>query len=154
MNNHQIEAAMIEYGPIFRGVFAADRLPKKYDGDRAAYIINTDDAREPGTHWLAVFKSNGKNDEYFDSYGLAPFVKSIENFLSANYIYNDRQIQSLLTQTCGQHCIYFLQKRIQKYSMKEIVNSFSDHKIINDLHVNKNVEKILHTKLDIFHDFY
>ena len=39
----------------FRGVFAANRLPKRVSRYPSAYIVNTDPASKPGTHWVAFY---------------------------------------------------------------------------------------------------
>ena len=54
------------FGVKFRGVFAADRIPKMNNGQYS--ILNLDKASEPGSHWIAVVKSAGDMLVY-DSFG-------------------------------------------------------------------------------------
>lgn len=54
------------FGKRFKGVFPADRLPTLKN--REMYIANLDNHNEKGSHWVAVYHSNGKNYVY-DSFG-------------------------------------------------------------------------------------
>ena len=55
---------------VFQGMYPADQLPQSSPTTvRAAYIVNTDPAGEPGQHWLGLWTEQNKC-EIFDSYGL------------------------------------------------------------------------------------
>ena len=55
---------------VFQGVYPADQSPRSPPTTvRAAYIVNTDPAGEPGQHWLGLWTEQNKC-EIFDSYGL------------------------------------------------------------------------------------
>ena len=55
---------------VFQGVYPADQLPLSPPTTvRAAYIVNTDRAGEPGQRWLGLWTEQNKCD-IFDSYGL------------------------------------------------------------------------------------
>ena len=68
-----------ENEPRFDGVFSRDNLPKKIkDG---AYVINLDEHKDTGTHWIALFCK--KNEiVYFDSFGIEHIPKEIKKFIS------------------------------------------------------------------------
>ena len=57
--------------PKFNGVYSKKKLPKIKDG---AYVINLDEFKSMGTHWMALYE-NGNNRRashnaiYFDSVG-------------------------------------------------------------------------------------
>ena len=54
-------------GPRFNGVFSRNKLLKEIkDG---AYIMNLDEYKDAGTHWIALF-CNKNNIIYFDSFGV------------------------------------------------------------------------------------
>ena len=61
-------------------VCAKDELPHRKPKDVRAYVINTDESHLPGTHWIAVYFPEDKNNgvEYFDSYGLPPLEQCYE----------------------------------------------------------------------------
>jgi len=130
----------------FKGVFAIDKIPKKVKSKPAMYVINTDKSSKPGQHWLAVyFPSNGCS-EFFDSFGRPPanYVE-IKKFLKNNskcIIYNNKQLQSLLTQVCGQYCCVFLMNKCKRKSMKMFVKLFNVKKPYeNDIKIMKLFKK-------------
>lgn len=67
-------------GKGFCGVFAYDQYP--ISAPNCSYaVLNTDNSRQPGTHWVGIYKT-GKTLYIFDSFGrfsrnvLKKFVKS------------------------------------------------------------------------------
>ena len=54
------------FGQRFLGVFASDKLPNVKNGQM--YIANLDKSTEPGSHWIAIYGSNG-NLYVYDSFG-------------------------------------------------------------------------------------
>ena len=60
------------------GVFSRDNLPKKVkDG---AYVINLDEHKDAGTHWIDLF-CNRNEIVYFDSFGVEHIPKEIKEFI-------------------------------------------------------------------------
>ena len=94
----------------FRGVFMWDCIPKKAQLEECG-IINLDDFKGLGTHWVAYYK-NKNYKEYFDSFGnLQPPLETI-NYLKAQIHYNYEQKQDYNTIICGHLCLQFLFKNI------------------------------------------
>lgn len=95
--------------PHFRGVFMKDELPPR-PWSREATIVNLDDKRGYGTHWVA-FRKNGNHVDYFDSYGdLAPPLE-LQRYLAGNYVsYNRGGYQTVHSSSviCGHLCLAFL----------------------------------------------
>ena len=76
-----------ENEPRFNGVFSRDNLPKKIkDG---AYVINLDEHKDTGTHWVALFCKAKNEIVYFDSFGVEHIPKEIKNFISNKNIKAD-----------------------------------------------------------------
>lgn len=97
--------------PYFRGIFMRNKLPKKIMSVESG-IINLDDSKGAGTHWIAYIK-NGNQINYFDSYGnLRPPTEIITYFLSDNNSnvinYNYHTYQTFDATNCGQLCLKFL----------------------------------------------
>ena len=61
--------------PKFNGVYSRNNLSKMRDG---AYLINLNECKSIGTHWIALFVNNN-NVTYFDSFGVDHIPKEIEN---------------------------------------------------------------------------
>ncbi len=134
----------------FGGVYALNELPKI--AKNKAYIINLDKSYENGSHWVAIYFDKNGRGEYFDSFGLPPFLPELKDFLNRNckmWLYNSKRLQSKDTLVCGQYCIYFLIKRFNKKKIKDIVNEFSmsydknDMKVFNAI---KNIKKNINYK--------
>ena len=63
-----------ENEPRFNGVFSRDNLLKKIkDG---AYVINLDEHKDTGTHWIALFCMRNEFI-YFDRFGVEHIPKEI-----------------------------------------------------------------------------
>jgi hypothetical protein len=131
-------------GNVFSiGVYAADTLPKKYSKP-AAFIANTDEQGKPGTHWVAIFIPKAGKSEYFDSYGLSPFVKSHLSFLNKeNWTYNKIEMQSLTSNVCGHYCLMFLASRMNGHTLKSFQSLFTKDLFANDLQVLTCSKKVL-----------
>ena len=112
----------------FRGVFPCDRLPTNVDpGIPHTFIINLDTHDQPGTHWVALYITSYGHAVYFDSFGVPPFIYSIQAFISRNsrtMVSNAVVIQSLTTQTCGFYCIFFITQMCRGANLYEIQQHF------------------------------
>jgi hypothetical protein len=63
----------------FPSVFPSDLLPKYPVALSGTLIVNTDPHTESGSHRFAIhFQSRSSTAYYFDSYGLPPFIPSIQ----------------------------------------------------------------------------
>jgi hypothetical protein len=119
----------------YRGTFSCDTLPNK----TGLVISNTDPHNLPGEHWIAIYISPDRRyGEYFDSFGRAP------NALFTNYmrehcaywIYNKKQLQSIVSNFCGYYCVYYCLLRSRGIDMNKIVNSFTSDTGFNDVLVH------------------
>ena len=59
--------------PKFNGFCSGNNLPKVKDG---AYLINLDDYKSIGTHWIALYV-NVNNTVHFDSFGVEHIPQEI-----------------------------------------------------------------------------
>ena len=60
--------------PRFNGVYSRDNLPKTIKN--GAYVINHDEHKDVGTHWIALYVKNNEIT-YFDSFGVENVPKEI-----------------------------------------------------------------------------
>ena len=62
----------------FNGVYSRDNLPKQIkDG---AYVINFDEDKDTGTHWIPLFCKKNQI-VYFDSFGVEHIPEEIKKFI-------------------------------------------------------------------------
>ena len=118
---------------VFEGVKPSDRLPANPPYP-SAFVVNTDPHNKPGKHWVAFYIDQDRNGDYMDSYGRPPF-STMERYLDDNCIewqYSTKQLQSPLTITCGQFCVYFLNRRCRGVPMETILNNFTADHASND----------------------
>lgn len=71
-------------------------------------VVNLDDAKNAGSHWVA-YKKLGNNVLYFDSFGnLGPPKELLDYFKFKNIMYNHENYQKYDTFVCGHLCLKFL----------------------------------------------
>ena len=85
--------------PRVNGVFSRDNLPNTIKN--GAYVINLDEYRDIGTHWVALYVNN-KTATYFGSFGVEHIPKEIMKFIACKKIItNIYGIQAYDSIMCG-----------------------------------------------------
>ena len=142
MNSRQVSALLmrdVRARRVFRGVYAHDVLPR-YVPDASAYIINTDDSRGRGLHWVAVYFDGRGNAEYFDSFGFPPLLQTVVGFLRRNtpgrLLYNDRHLQNFASSACGLYVVYYILRKSRGASLSSVQGAFPSNNNNNDNSVN------------------
>ena len=140
---------------VFQGVYfyPADKLPPSPPQTvRAAYIVNTDPAGEPGQHWLGMWTEQNKF-EIFDSYGLPLHVyknPELHQWWSQwKYLTrSDITLQAMDSQTCGHYALFFLKTRAQGQSYKDFLGRRStDNLVLNDHKVAQDLKQVIKREL-------
>ena len=96
-------------GNKFKGVFASDKIPK-LDKLKPYAILNLDNSRQPGSHWIAIAHLNDSSAMIYDSFGR----KSEKIIPAALNVYNkvvDTQYdaeQHKSEDNCGQRSLAWL----------------------------------------------
>lgn len=118
LTNRQIEEVSKRMGIPLVFCDFKDRLERHKLQLNKGYIINLQDEFNPqtgeqdqGTHWTA-FQCNEKGCYYFDSFGM-PCPEVVKRFIhrfnpELKIIYNEVDIQSLMSDVCGWYCMAFL----------------------------------------------
>lgn len=133
----------------FLGVLPCD-LPKAPVKDLPCYfIVNTDPANKPGEHWVAAYIRKDGIGCFFDSFGNNPdadhFPSAFQDFLknnSRNVQYSNKQVQDYSSDTCGQHCVFFLYHISRGCNYEDVMKMYHDDLIKNDLMVSIFVRKM------------
>ena len=83
-------------------------LPVNGPHYRESAIVNLDDAKGSGTHWVA-YRKMGNTVYYFDSFGdLQPPLDLMRYFNVPEVKYNYKRFQDFNTYWCGHLCLKFL----------------------------------------------
>ena len=109
----------------FNGVFSRDNLPKKVkDG---AYVINLDEHKDTGTHWIALL-CNRNEIVLFDSFGVEHIPEEIKEFIGNRKIKaNIFRVQANNSVMCGYFCIGFIDFMLAGKKLTDYTNLFSPY---------------------------
>jgi len=140
MNTEEIDRTIRRRVSRFDGVFSCDQLPPTPH----LLVCNTDPSTRPGMHWIAIYVDDeGLHGEYFDSLGQPP-SPVFEHYMNAHcreWIYNERQLQSVISRFCGHYCVYFCLFRSRDVDMRRIVRVFTNDTGFNDVLVHEMICK-------------
>ena len=108
----------------FNGVFSRDNLPNN-NIKNGVYVINLDEYRDIGTHWIALYVNN-KTMIYFDFFGVEHIPKEIMKFIgNKNIITNIYRIQAYDSIMCSYFCIGFINFMFNGNSLTDYTSLFS-----------------------------
>jgi len=132
LTNHDIDNLMVHYRiKNYHGCHIKDILPPKLKN--GFYVINLNGQ----SHWTGLCK-DGTKYYYFDSYGfVAP--QDVEDNISKEYIWSDKDIQTYISSACGFYVIAWVRCMASSKNKEEAYRKF-----INLFQVNKPAnEKVL-----------
>ena len=122
--------------PRFNGVYSRNNLPNKIKV--GAYVINLDEYKNTGTHWVSLFV---KTNEviYFYSFGVEHIPKEINKFINSNKKIkaNIFRIQAYDSIMCRYFCIEFINYMLKGKTLLDYTNLFSP----NDFKKNDQIIK-------------
>ena len=127
----------------FGSVCALDRLPKLITRRPKLYVVNTQDSRGPGKHWLLLYFPRLGPAECFDSLGHGPkyYGWHLHCYLlrhGGDYVTNKRRYQQAGTPTCGQFCLYYAFHRCFGRPMSQILLDFENARLCENENLVKN----------------
>lgn len=89
-----------------------DALPKSGPLSNECAVINLDETKGPGTHWVC-YKKRGSVVKYYDSYGNSkPPRELLSYFRGCKIYYNFEREQDFNTKICGHLCLNFLYSNV------------------------------------------
>lgn len=89
-------------------------------------VLNLDDEKGPGTHWVSYYKKDNRTCYYFDSFGDLQPPKEFINYVvgsgggKCKILYNYKREQAFNTIVCGHLCLKFLYEMLKKLEKKKI----------------------------------
>ena len=109
--------------PRFNGIYSRNNLPNKLK--KGADVINLDEYKNTGTHWVSLFVKANKVIS-FDSFGIEHIPKEINKFIGSNNIEsNIFRIQAYDSIMCGYFCIEFINYMLKGKKLLDYTNLFS-----------------------------
>lgn len=155
MNTVQLTSIMdkVSCNLHFLGVVPCDYLPKApLRKLPSAVIINTDISGLPGQHWLAIYINEDGVGCFFDSFGNKPdhnrfpvFIKTFLTLNSKEIQHSNVQVQDFSSDTCGQHCVFFLYHMAKGFDYDYVLKLYTHDCIKNDKMVSAFVKKLKQT---------
>ena len=134
-------------------MYLRNNLPKTIK--KGAYIINSDEYENTGTHWVALFVKP-KYTVYFDNFGIEHIPKEINKFIRSKELghavgnndmtkssaiarikINVFRIQVYNSIMCGYFCIEFINYMLKGKTLLDYTNLFSP----NDFKKNDQIIK-------------
>jgi len=111
----------------FGGVYPIDKLPTNDRSRRPVfYVVNTDEHRGPGKHWVVLYLPRRGPPEFFDSLAGDPsaYHRRFGRILRPTFLKTVRRFQRLDTRSCGLFCIYFAFHRCRGWKFADILKLF------------------------------
>ena len=124
---------------ICYGVYPANKIPKL----PALTVCNTDSSSKPGEHWIVLYVDENNKEEYFDSIDRFP-TELFKTFLDVNcveWIWNEKQLQSVISKLCGHYCILYCLCRCRAVDVRKVAKIFTKDTSLNDSIVHNFVCK-------------
>ena len=83
-------------------------------------ILNLDSSSGDGTHWARWFKK-GKENLYFDSYGMQPPSQLI-TYLKSPIFYNSERVQQIGELFCVHLCLFAFKQVSLRNNLQTVIN--------------------------------
>ena len=120
-------------------MYSRNNLPNKIK--KGAYVINLDEYKSTGTHWVSLFVKR-KYAVYFDSFGVEHIPKEINKFIGNNKIKsNIFRIQAYNSIMCGHFCIEFFNYILKGKTLLDYTNLFSPNGFKKNNRIIKRIFK-------------
>jgi hypothetical protein len=108
--------------PVFKGVYARNRLPRLLSVP-SALVGNTVPDHRMWQHWGAIYIDANSRGEYYDPTRRPPHESAYVNFMNKHclqWTYNTVRVQEEGSIVCGLHCIFYLIHRCAGHSMTDL----------------------------------
>lgn len=116
-----------------------DLLPCRFSLP-AGFVVNLSSSDQDGSHWIGIFIDGDGHGTYFCSFGMKPFVKSIQTFLRFHcktVTINKTQLQNQQSGWCGEYVVMFMIHSFKGSGLSSFLKLFSTNLIYNDMLIKK-----------------
>ena len=144
MENIVIDRVFRKNCAIYRGIYACDQLPNNVMRP-SVIVVNTEPVSQPGRHWLCMYFDEDGHGEIFDSFGMPPkrvFKRYMDIHCNA-WIFNKKQMQSLVSRFCGHYCIWYCIMKFRKATLNDLVRLMSKDTGLNDFLVHRFARRLI-----------
>ena len=123
----------------FLGVFPINCLPRNISRLPVLFIVNTNSANLPGQHWKAVYVSENRIGEIFDSLATIVSLRLEQwmNCFTKRWTLSKYTLQNPLSPTCGGYVLYYIMTRLKHKSMNSCISVFKNDIVYNDIFVER-----------------
>ena len=126
---------------IFEGVFARDEfLETSFTRDIYMCVVNEQDSKYPGSHWLLVYQ-DGKKNYFIDSLGRDYTYYGLKLKRPVYQIH--RRLQCLDSQLCGAYVIFFGIRLAREMNLDSIMDYFTWNCRLNDEFIYRYIKEKL-----------
>lgn len=128
----------------FLGTFPMDHLPKQIPHLPLLFIINTNSSNLPGQHWKAIYVSENKEGEVFDSLAM-PVCLQLQQWMNKftrKWKVSTLILQNPLSPSCGAYVLYFIMTRLNFDTLNACIARFSDNLLKNEDTVRLSLKNI------------
>ena len=125
MNTLEIDTLLEKHPhsrPVFKGVYARNRLPRLLNVP-SALVGNTNPDHRMGQHWEVIYIDANSSGEYCDLTGRPPIFKGLRELDEQtlyDWIYNTVRVKEEGSTVRGHHCIFYLIHRCAGHSMTDV----------------------------------
>ena len=118
----------------FLGVFAMDALPEQIPHLPVLLIINTHTSNLSGEHWKAVYISEERYGEVFDSLGQPASTRLVQwmNRFTRKWMQSPLIFQNPRSATCGGFVLYYIFSRLRAPNLRACIGAFTNNPFDND----------------------
>ena len=127
MSNHDVLEWCRYFNIPIKDVLSRDQTVP-HNHKQALVIYNLQPSYMSGSNWVSTCVKDGVIN-YFDGFGMPPFQEMVSYARSKNLtlLYQNNQIQNIITTTCRYLCLYFLNEKSKGTTYYGLLRVFDIH---------------------------
>lgn len=153
LTGYELEKLIAKYAnhrtqKAFLGIFSIDTLPQQIPHLPILLIVNTHTKNLSGEHWKAIYISEERHGEVFDSLALPVSARLLQwmNRFTRRWQQSRLILQNPLSASCGAFVLYFVLTRLLYKDGKKYFSIFSKKLHENDRLMKEFIKKLKNKK--------